>query len=395
MRDELTSPYLLYGMPASLYTAKARSYLRKRGVGHVELAAGDPRYTDRVMPAIGRWIIPVLETPSGDLIQDTTEIVDHLEEHLPEHPGVYPETPLQRCVAHVLELFGGEGLLRPAMHYRWDFDEANLAFLAHDFGLALAPGGGAEERRRAFEGAEALMRRATRSVGVTAETAAIVEESYEEFLRLLDSHLATAPYLLGGRPTIADLGFIGPLHAHLARDPYPSALMKRTAGNVWRWVERMNAPVDDTGEYLDLSPALFSDDSVSPTLRDLLAFVGTEFVPEVLAQVAFVDGWLGGHEVGEGDVVGGEPRRRWIGSTAFELRGREVTVAVAPYRIYMLQRLQDSFGGHGEADRTAVRELFGPLGLEPLLDARPSRRVERRDNVEVWGAPQEARRVEP
>ncbi|HVV91448.1 MAG TPA: glutathione S-transferase family protein, partial [Solirubrobacterales bacterium] len=263
MRDELTSPYLLYGMPASLYTAKARSYLRKRGVGHVELAAGDPRYTDRVMPAIGRWIIPVLETPSGDLIQDTTEIVDHLEEHLPEPPGVYPETPLQRCVAHVLELFGGEGLLRPAMHYRWDFDEANLAFLAHDFGLALAPGGGAEERRRAFEGAEALMRRATRSVGVTAETAAIVEESYEEFLRLLDSHLATAPYLLGGRPTIADLGFIGPLHAHLARDPYPSALMKRMAGNVWRWVERMNAPVDDTGEYLDLSPALFSDDSVS------------------------------------------------------------------------------------------------------------------------------------
>jgi hypothetical protein len=38
---------------------------------------------------------------------------------------------------------------------------------------------------------------------------------------------------------------MGPLYAHLARDPYPSVLMKQQAQRVWRWVERMNAPVLD------------------------------------------------------------------------------------------------------------------------------------------------------
>jgi hypothetical protein len=34
--------YILYAMPASLYSAKARSYLRKRGIDHLERANGHP-----------------------------------------------------------------------------------------------------------------------------------------------------------------------------------------------------------------------------------------------------------------------------------------------------------------------------------------------------------------
>ncbi len=201
-------PYVLYGMPASLYTAKARSYLRKRRIEHIERVAGEPRYTAEVVPRIGRWIIPVLQTPEGELIQDTVDIIDHFETGVPPERSAYPATPLHRCVAHVLELFGGEGLLRPAMHYRWDFDETNLEFVSRDFGLALAPAGTEEERARIFAAASERMRRATRSVGVTDETATAIERSYERFLDLLDAHLATAPYLLGGRPTIGDFAFI-------------------------------------------------------------------------------------------------------------------------------------------------------------------------------------------
>jgi hypothetical protein len=123
-----------------------------------------------------------------------------------------------------------------------------------------------------------------------------------------------------------------------------------------------------------------------PTLRDLLAFVGTEFVPELLAQIAFVDQWLDEHPVREGEVIIGVPRRRPLASATFELRGCEVTTSVRPYRIYMLQRLQDAFGLRGSGERAAVRELFAPLGLEPLLAERPGRPVERRDHLEVWGA---------
>ena len=69
----------------------------------------------------------------------------------------------------MLELFGGEGLLRPAMHFRWNFDDANLAFLQDDFGGALAVGEDLPTRRVAFERASDLMRRATVGVGVTSE----------------------------------------------------------------------------------------------------------------------------------------------------------------------------------------------------------------------------------
>jgi hypothetical protein len=45
--------YILYAMPASLYSAKARSYLRKRGIDHLERANGHPAYRERIVPALG------------------------------------------------------------------------------------------------------------------------------------------------------------------------------------------------------------------------------------------------------------------------------------------------------------------------------------------------------
>ena len=131
-------PYVLYAMPGSLYSGKARSYLRTHRIDYVERVPGDPRYTDGVVPAIGRWIIPVLETPAGTLVQDTVDIIDLLDATEPPERSAHPATPVHRAVAHLLELFGGEGLLRPAMHYRWDFDDTNLAFLAKDFSASQA-----------------------------------------------------------------------------------------------------------------------------------------------------------------------------------------------------------------------------------------------------------------
>ena len=63
-------------------------------------------------------------------------------------------------------------------------------------------------------------------LGVTAETAPAIEASYEALLGILEQHFASHPYLLGGRPSIADFGLMAPLFAHLSRDPVPSNLMK-------------------------------------------------------------------------------------------------------------------------------------------------------------------------
>jgi glutathione S-transferase len=383
-------PYVLYAMPASLYSGKARSYLRTHRIGYVERAPGDPRYSGEIEPVIGRWIIPVLQTPDGTIIQDTVDIIDHLDATVPPERSAYPATAVQRTVAHLLELFGGEGLLRPAMHYRWDFDDTNVAFLSKDFSAALTVGADDATRDAVFAFASERMRGATAAFGVTEELVPEIERSYEEFLALFDAHLAGSPFLLGGRPTIADYGFVGPLYAHLARDPYPSVLMKQRAQRVWRWVERMHAPVLDASEYGDCSEDLFAGDAVPDTLRALLSYIGDEYLDEAMAQVVAVDGWLAEHpDVVDGEVVLGKPKRRLSGTTTFSWRGRDMTVAVVPYRMFLVKRLQDAYRTGSPDEQATVRALFADAGLDPLLDVRPRRWVVRSDNREVWGPAQE------
>jgi len=276
------------------------------------------------------------------------------------------------------------------MHYRWDFDDTNVAFLSKDFSASLVLGGDDETRDGVFAFSSDRMRSATTAFGVSDALVPEIERSYEEFLDLFDAHLAGSPFLLGGRPTIGDFGFMGPLFAHLARDPYPSVLMKQRAQRVWRWVERMNSPVLDAGEYGDVSEQLFEDDAVPDTLRALLAYIGEEYLDEAVAQVAAVDDWLAEHpDAAEGEVVLGKPNRRFSGTTTFAWRGRPMTVAVVPYRLYLIKRLQDAVAEADPRAQEAIRAVFAEAGLDPLLDVRPRRWVVRADNHEVWGPLQE------
>jgi len=234
--------FILYGMQASLYTGKVRAFMRRNRLPVTERGAGHPDYTDKIMPQIGRFIIPVIETPDGTIVQNGTGILDYLDGQGLSHEPLYPTDPVTRAVAHLFELFGNEGLLRPAMHYRWNFDEENLNFLRTSFADAFPSYLDAAGRNAAFDHASGRMRKAGQAFGVVPETLETIETSYAQFLSLLNTHLQNSYYLLGHAPTIADYGLFNPLYAHLARDPKPATLMKSTAPLSWNWVERMNRP---------------------------------------------------------------------------------------------------------------------------------------------------------
>ena len=374
--------YRLFGMPGSLYTAKARSYLIKQHIDFEEAIPGDPAWPD-ITKAIGRWIIPVLVTPAGEIIQDGAAIIDHVEAEGLARRSAYPETPVMRAVALLFELFGGEGLLRPAMHYRWDFDETNRAFLRADFGAALVPGATGEAREAVFGMASGRMRKAMAGFGVSPDTIPTIEASYEAFLALLDTHLAFHPYLLGGQPTVGDYGLIGPLYAHLARDPYPSQLMKTRFTRVWRWTERMNA-AQALLDGLWPDELLIDDDAVPETLRALMRFVADDYLPELTAHVAFANQWLAERP----DLAAGtnglpDPAARMIGLAPFDWRGHPVATMVMPYRFYLLQRLQRVIAAAG----APAHDLLAATGLDSLATLRTTRAVERVGNLEVWGDP--------
>ncbi|MGI9598929.1 MAG: glutathione S-transferase family protein [Acidimicrobiales bacterium] len=387
--------YTLYGAPLSLYTGKARSYLRTQGIDFVETAPGSDRYLQHVVPTVGRWIIPCLETPEGEIIQDGADIIDHFEKGPGRHLrrfSVYPESPMLLAIGHMFELFGGEGLLRPAMHYRWNFDEQNLAFITSEFALAMP---GTTHDEATFLHNTGRMRNAGAGFGVTPESIPAIEAAFEEWLDLFSAHLVDHPYLLGGQPTIGDYGLIAAMWAHLYRDPAPTMLIKQRAPRVGRWVERMTCAEPYLHEYGDHDGSLIADDGLPATLLAMMGYVAEEYLPEITAHVVAANGWLAENpdiEVGTNGLD--DPAARGLtggrglagnGAATFEWRGRQLTTGVMPYRFWLMQRLHDDLAGADENEQRRVRELFAATGLEQLLDLRTLRPVERSGHLEVWG----------
>ena len=71
--------YILWGSAHSLYTGKLRSYLIKKGLPYRECFPSDPDFAARILPVVRHMVIPVLETPAGEILQDTGDIIDYLE----------------------------------------------------------------------------------------------------------------------------------------------------------------------------------------------------------------------------------------------------------------------------------------------------------------------------
>ena len=123
---------VLYGSPLSLYTGRARSYLIKAGLAYKETVPITDYFRETVLPkAGGRAGVPTIETMEGEVIRDGAAIVDHYENRSDQHFS--PKTPRQNILSRLFDVIGAEGLLRPAMHYRWNFPEQNLAFLRFHF----------------------------------------------------------------------------------------------------------------------------------------------------------------------------------------------------------------------------------------------------------------------
>lgn len=364
----------LYGMQASLYTGKVRAYLRRNRFPVIERGAGHPDFHAHILPRIGgRFIMPVVELPDGEILQDGTDILDWFDARGHSEAPLHPVDPVLRAISHLFELFGNEGLLRPAMHYRWNFYDDNLAFLKVAFEDVL-PAGGADM----FDYASGRMRKAGRAFGVTDETIPTIEASYLEFLDLFEAHLAGTYYLLGGQPTTGDYALFNPLFAHLARDPHPSMIMKTRAPRVFAWVERMNRPeVSQPHAMANAPEGLFSADDLPETLIALMRYVGEDYGAEISAHISYANQWLR-------DNPTIETPDRVIGLAPFQWRGHTIKTAVMLYRFYLLQRLQDHAENLSTGDAQRVSILFGELGLSDFLTRKPARRVLRRDYHEVW-----------
>ncbi|MEL6520002.1 MAG: glutathione S-transferase N-terminal domain-containing protein [Pseudomonadota bacterium] len=109
--------------------------------------AFDGHYMRNVLAkAGGLRTMPTMEFPDGRVIRDSSAIIDHFEE---QSGFIFsPQTPKQRFFSRLFDVIGAEGMLRPGMHYRWNFDEENGAFLLSQTLMSLPKGIDGLEKNR-------------------------------------------------------------------------------------------------------------------------------------------------------------------------------------------------------------------------------------------------------
>ena len=122
--------YILYSTPHSLYSGRARAYLIKRSIPFEERYITYSSFTE-IKPIAKLPTIPILVTPTGEVIRDGAAIIDYFESTLGRL--FRPVSPLQDIISSLFDVIGSEGLRRPAMHYRWNFPEDNDEFLHYHF----------------------------------------------------------------------------------------------------------------------------------------------------------------------------------------------------------------------------------------------------------------------
>lgn len=351
------APYIFHGADVSYFSGKVRPVFAQKSL-----------WMREVMPDIleikrrtGLHYFPAVETPDGEMWQDTSEIIDCLEAAHPE-PPLIPASPVQRVVAYLIELYGDEMGILPAMHYRWSFEES-IAKVGVDFSTPTRDESGGSK----FAG---RMKSTLPMLGINPATIPAIEAHTRELLDHLSAHFREHRYLLGDAMSLADCGLMGPFYGHLYRDAVPERLLYQTAFQVCSWIERTNRPPRDQAGWLE-------GDALAHTLRPVLKTMA-DAVPMVVASVEATDAWAAEN------AKAGEAVPRGVGIEESAYRDAKLSSAARCYTLWMVQRPLDAYLALTDAERGQVDAAVAGTGWEEILALRPRHRVEKQSFQLAW-----------
>jgi glutathione S-transferase len=276
----MVDPYRIFGAEMSPYSVKVRSYFRYKEIPHrwiLRNADSQAEYEKSAkLP-----IIPLVVTPQGQGIQDSTPIIDRIEELFPE-PTVHPDDGVVRFVSALVEEFGDEWGNKWMFHFRWTREVDQIAS-AGRIARMRAPKASDEELGHLVAQVRKRMVERVWFVGSNEVTSSQIETGFRAMLELLERHLEGRLYLFGERPGYGDFGLWGQIY-QLWTDPTAGALIEGSAPHVLDWVHRMLWP--------RASGAFESWTTLAPTLMPILTLqVGGQFMPWTLAnEVALKQG---------------------------------------------------------------------------------------------------------
>lgn len=269
----------LVGVGASPYTRKLRAALRYRRIPYRFVVVGSKEATalpERPLPLLPYVVIPGPDGAPAAAMSDTTPIIDHLEQAVPER-ALRPADPALRFLDALIEDYGDEWLSKCMFHYRWAYapdTKKASAYMPYGQMMQMTP-----EEGEQFEAM--IAQRQISRIGVVGSndvTAPVIEASWRRWLEIFDAHIQNLPYLLGNRPGAGDFACYGQMTMLVITDPTPAAVALEVSPRAYAWTERLE---DVSG--LEVSDADWVDLSNPPnTLRELLGEIGRVYAPFLL-----------------------------------------------------------------------------------------------------------------
>ena len=262
----MSSEYRIFGAEMSPYSVKVRAYFRYKGIPHQWLSR---RANEEDFQKYARLpIVPLVVTPDGTGIQDSTPIMEKLEADFPE-PSIHPEDPDLNFLSALIEEYGDEWGNKLMFHHRW-FGEADQLATAHVLARGGMPDASWEEVDKAASLVRERMVSRVHFTGSSPENAPLISGYLDQLLKILKLHLVDRKYLFGARPAFADFG-LGLQVYEMALDPTAGAIIRARAPEVLAWAYRMTEPRND-GPFENWK-------SLKLTLEPLLRDAGEFFLP--------------------------------------------------------------------------------------------------------------------
>lgn len=287
--------YRIFGVELSPYSVKVRSYCRYKDIPHQWIVRNTNNMAE--FQKYARLpLVPLVVTPEDEGWQDSTPILEKLEALYPE-PSIHPDDPALAFLSALIEEYADEWGNKEMFHYRWWY-EPDQQSAAERIARANLPD--ADEATLEQTTAAIVKRMVPRLsfVGSHPGTKPIIEASLARVAELVEAHLASRPFLFGGRPALADFGLWAQLY-EASIDPTPGALLRARAPRTIGWIERMLDPgaEGDFESWQALAPTL------EPLLRDQVAGL---FLPWSTANARALAAGEGEFEV----ELGGRPFRQ-------------------------------------------------------------------------------------
>jgi glutathione S-transferase len=221
----------LYQLEISPFCDKIRRVLHLKKVPYrvVDVPLLETATTYRRVNPIGK--VPCIDD-GGRVVADSTEIARYLDEKYPS-PPLYPASPRDRALCHVLEDWADESLYFYEVRMRFGFPRNAPRTIER-----LTAREPAAVRRLAPFVLPAMMRHTTAGQGIGRKPEAMVLAEAERHVDAVAALLEGGPFLIGDAVTIADISVFAQLACIRSTDEGGPMIAARPA--VADWMDRID-----------------------------------------------------------------------------------------------------------------------------------------------------------